>query len=60
MFSTVPSTVPTRMTSPRANWCSSWRKNPVTKSRTRLCEPNEMARPTTPALASSGEMLKPS
>ena len=32
----------------------------MTKSRTRLCDPNETASPTTPALASSGPMLKPS
>ena len=57
--STVPVASPASMTSPTPYWSSSSMKIPDKKSRTRLCAPKPMARPRTPALASTGARFRP-
>ena len=52
--STVPTTVPVSMTSPTPYWSSTIMNSPERVSLTRLCAPKPMARPATPADASSG------
>src|SRR4051812_17514679 len=58
--STLPVASPTSTTSPTPNWSSTRMNRPARKSRTSACEPKPIARPTTPAPASSGPRSMPS
>ncbi|SBL40682.1 Uncharacterised protein [Klebsiella michiganensis] len=59
MRSTVPVNGPMVTRSPVFMPFSNWMKIPVIISLTRVCAPNEIARPSAPAPASSGAIFTP-
>ena len=58
-FSTVPVVPPTVITSPTLMTFSNWMNTPVMMSCTIFCAPKPIARPKTPAEASSGPISSP-